>query len=123
MEGKEIRVNNIQKKLLILSYYWPPSGGSGVQRWMYFAKYLKKLGYEPIVISVNEKKASYPNIDYSLLKEVEGIRVIKTTTREPLRWYSFLLSGDVKKGIPQGEIKTRNLSNFVPISYGLVLYY
>ncbi len=109
MEGKEIRVNNIQKKLLILSYYWPPSGGSGVQRWMYFAKYLKKLGYEPIVISVNEKKASYPNIDYSLLKEVEGIRVIKTTTREPLRWYSFLLSGDVKKGIPQGEIKTRNL--------------
>ena len=49
MEGKEIRVNNIQKKLLILSYYWPPSGGSGVQRWMYFAKYLKKLGYEPIV--------------------------------------------------------------------------
>ncbi len=109
MEGKEIRVNNIQKKILILCYYWPPSGGSGVQRWMYFAKYLKKFGYEPIVISVDEKKASYPNIDYSLLKEVEGIRIIKTTTREPLRCYSLLLSGNVKKGIPQGEIKTSNL--------------
>ena len=94
---------------MILSYYWPPSGGSGVQRWMYFAKYLKQLGWEPIVITVDEKQASYPELDQSLLKEVEGIRVIKTTTREPLRLYSRLTSGSASQGIPQGEVNTKSI--------------
>ena len=94
------------KKILIVTYYWPPSGGSGVQRWMYFAKYLQKLGWEPIVITVDETQASYPVLDSSLIKEVEGIRVIKTSTREPLRWYSRLTSGNVLKGLPQGEVPT-----------------
>ncbi|MDA7778022.1 glycosyltransferase [Flavobacteriaceae bacterium] len=94
------------KKILIVTYYWPPSGGSGVQRWMYFAKYLQKLGWEPIVITVDETQASYPVFDSSLIKEVEGIRVIKTSTREPLRWYSRLTSGNVLKGLPQGEVPT-----------------
>ena len=94
---------------MILSYYWPPSGGSGVQRWMYFAKYLKQLGWEPIVITVDEKQASYPELDQSLLKEVEGIRVIKTATREPLRLYSRLTSGSASQGIPQGEVNTKNI--------------
>lgn len=93
---------------MILSYYWPPSGGSGVQRWMYFAKYLKELGWEPIVITVNEKQAAYPKLDQSLLKEIEGIRVVKTATREPLRLYSRLISGKAAKGIPQGEVNTKS---------------
>ena len=100
---------NTTPKILILSYYWPPSGGSGVQRWMYFAKYLKQLGYEPIVVTVAESQASYPVLDPSLIQEVEGIRVIKTATREPLRWYSRLTSGDSKKGIPQGEVQTTSI--------------
>ena len=99
---------SVSKKVLILSYYWPPSGGSGVQRWMYFAKYLKQLGWEPIVITVDEKQASYPQLDQSLLKEVEGIRVIKTATREPLRLYSRLNSGSSAQGIPQGEVNTKS---------------
>ena len=45
--------------ILIITYYWPPSGGSGVQRWMYFAKYLKKLGCNPVVLTVDPKYASY----------------------------------------------------------------
>ena len=94
---------------MILSYYWPPSGGSGVQRWMYFAKYLKHLGWEPIVITVEEKQASYPQLDQSLLKEIEGIRVIKTATREPLRLYSRLTSGNTAKGIPQAEVNTKSI--------------
>jgi len=92
-------------KVLIFTYYWPPSGGSGVQRWMYFAKYLKKLGWEPVVITVHEQQASYPVCDDSLLDEVTDIRVIKTATREPLRWYSMITSGNTKKGMPQGEVK------------------
>ena len=96
-------------KILILTYYWPPSGGSGVQRWMYFAKYLKQLGHDPIVITVDETQASYPVLDTSLTKEVEGIRVVKTSTREPLRWYSRLISGDTQKGIPQGAVQTKSI--------------
>jgi len=109
MEGKKIKVNPKQKKILILSYYWPPSGGSGVQRWMYFAKHLKQLGHEPIVITVDEKQASYPTLDTSLEEEIVGINVIKTSTREPLRWYSRLISGNPHKGIPQGDVRRKGL--------------
>ena len=98
------------KKVLILTYYWPPSGGSGVQRWMYFAKYLKKLGWEPIVLTVDDQFASYPVIDQTLEEQVKGIRVIKTATREPLRWYSKLFSGSSTNEIPQGEVNTKGLT-------------
>ncbi|MBW6478864.1 MAG: glycosyltransferase family 4 protein [Bacteroidales bacterium] len=79
------------KKVLILTYYWPPSGGPGVQRWLKFVKYLPQLGYEPIVITVDPAKATYPITDESLLKEVpEGLTVIRTSTREPYGLYKKL---------------------------------
>lgn len=99
---------SVSKKILILTYYWPPSGGSGVQRWMYFAKYLKELGWEPIVITLDEKQAAYPQLDHSLLKEVEGVRVIRTKTREPLRLYARLFNRSQANGIPQGEVNTKS---------------
>jgi len=76
---------------------------------MYFAKHLQQLGWEPIVITVDEHQAAYPVMDYSLLEEVEGICVIKTATKEPLRFYSLLTSGNTKSGIPQGEIKRKSI--------------
>jgi len=97
------------QKILILSYYWPPAGGSGTQRWMYFAKYLKKMGCEPIVITVDEQEASYSVLDKSLLEEVDNIRVIKTSTREPLKLYSFFTTGNFQKGIPQGAVKRKSI--------------
>ena len=92
------------QKVLIVSYYWPPSGGSGVQRWMYFAKYLKELGWEPIVITVKQQQASYAVWDESLTEEVSHIRVIRTFTSEPLNWYSLLITGSLHKGILQVEL-------------------
>ena len=103
------KVSTSAQKVLIVSYYWPPAGGSGVQRWMYFAKYLKELGWEPIVITVEEQKASYAVWDKSLMEEVSHIRVIRTFTSEPLKWYSFLTTGSSQKGIPQGEVKRKSL--------------
>ena len=88
-----------------MTYYWPPSGGSGVQRWMYFAKYLKQQGWIPFVITVDEKYASYRVLDESLLAEVDDIHVTKTKTRELLKWYSLFFTGSKKRGIPQGEVK------------------
>ncbi len=93
-----------QKKVLIITYYWPPSGGSGVQRWMYFAKYLNEFGVLPTVITVDEKYASYPSKDFSFNDQVVDIRVYKTKTLEPLRFYSFLKSGKTEKVVPQGNV-------------------
>ena len=89
----------------MLTYYWPPSGGSGVQRWVYFCYYLKKLGWEPVVITVAPEKASYPQTDNTLAALVTDIKLIRTYTREPLRWYSrYVGSGS----IPQGEVPQKN---------------
>jgi glycosyltransferase involved in cell wall biosynthesis len=93
-----------QKKVLILSYYWPPSGGSGVQRWMYFAKYLVEFGIQPTVITVDEKYASYPSKDESFNEVIKNVQVHKTKTLEPLRFYSFLKSGKSDKVVPQGNV-------------------
>lgn len=102
----------MKEKVLIITYYWPPSGGSGVQRWAYFSKYLKKLDFEPIVLTVDENKASYPYLDYSLEKEVKDITVFKTDSFEPLQIYSKIASGDRKKAIPYGDVPTKNQSFF-----------
>ena len=79
------------KKVLIVTYYWPPSGGPGVQRWLKFVKYLPDLGYEPIVITVDPAKATYPITDESLLSEVpQELKIIRTATREPYGIYKTL---------------------------------
>ena len=93
-----------EKNILILTYYWPPSGGGGVQRWMYFAMYLKRLGYKPTVITVHPDKDSYPLIDKSQLEMVKDIETIYTNTLEPLKFYSFLKSGKTNKEIPYGNL-------------------
>jgi glycosyltransferase involved in cell wall biosynthesis len=63
-------------KALIITYYWPPAGGSGVQRWLYFVKYLRDFGVEPIIFTV--KHPNYPIEDNSLTtlipKDVETIK-------------------------------------------------
>ena len=37
------------KRVLIITYYWPPSGGSGVQRWLKMSKYLPENGWQPVI--------------------------------------------------------------------------
>lgn len=43
------------KKVLIITYYWIPSGGAGVQRWVKFAKYLRDFGWEPVIYAPDRK--------------------------------------------------------------------
>ena len=98
------------KKILIITYYWPPSGGAGVQRWLKFSKYLPEFGYQPIVLTVDEKLASYAQTDYSLLQEVgPEIQVHKTKTFEPYNLYRKL-SG--KKEIPYGGFSNQKKVTF-----------
>lgn len=95
-----------KKKALILSYYYPPSGGSGVQRWMYFTKYMDELGIKPIVVTVNPDKASYQAIDESLSDKVSHVKTYRTNSFEPLRIYSRLKSGSASKALPAGDVPT-----------------
>ena len=89
------------EKILIISYYWPPAGGSGVQRWMYFSKYLSKCNFKPIIVSVNPSYASYPSIDKTLEKQVPNIEIHKTFSLEVLKFYRYFISN---RQIPQSVI-------------------
>ncbi len=69
-------------KVLIVTYYWPPAGGPGVQRWLKFAKYLPEFGWEPIIYT--PENPSYPLVDETLLKEVpKDLNIVKTNIWEP----------------------------------------
>lgn len=75
-------------RLLLITYYWPPSGGAGVQRCLKFARLLPQFGIEPVILTVDPAKAAYPVLDESLLADVPpGVRVIRTSTTEPFGVY------------------------------------
>ena len=70
------------KKVLIISYYWPPAGGSGVQRWLKFSKYLPNFGWKPIVYTPENPYSEIKDLD--LLKDIdEAVEVWRTPIWEP----------------------------------------
>ncbi|MEG2077649.1 glycosyltransferase [Chryseobacterium sp.] len=70
------------KKILIITYYWPPAGGPGVQRWLKFAKYLPEFGWKPIIYT--PENPSYPLLDESLIKDIpKDLEIVKTKIWEP----------------------------------------
>lgn len=96
------------KRVLIITYYWPPSGGAGVQRWLKFAKYLPEFGWEPIILTVDPEKASFPQIDLSLQNEVPvNLKVYKTVTTEIYNLYKKL---SPEKRIPFAGFVNENTS-------------
>ncbi|MBP6235240.1 MAG: glycosyltransferase family 4 protein [Saprospiraceae bacterium] len=77
------------KKVLIITYYWPPAGGGGVQRWVKFVKYLQDFGWEPVVYTV--ENPDYPILDKSIGEEVpKDIEVLKHPIIEPYGVYKKL---------------------------------
>jgi len=88
------------KKVLIITYYWPPSGGAGVQRWLKFAKYLPEFGWQPVILTVDPEYASYPQRDESLISEVDPECLVFTTKSFELYNFYKLISG--KKEVPYG---------------------
>jgi len=78
------------KKVLIITYYWPPSGGAGVQRWLKFVKYLREFGWEPIVYTPSNPES--PTNDDSLQKDLpKDITILKTEIWEPYLFYKKLM--------------------------------
>ena len=80
------------RKVLLVSYYFPPSGGSGVQRALKMAKYLPHFGWQPTVLTVRPEDAAFPALDPSLLADVPpGVRVERTRAWDPYALYARLL--------------------------------
>lgn len=76
------------KRILLISYYFPPSGGSGVQRMLKFTRYLPSYGWLPTVLTVDPKFAAFPSIDETLLGDVPPeVEVIRTRAWDPFRLY------------------------------------
>lgn len=82
------------KRVLIITYYWPPSGGSGVQRWLKLSKYLLRFGWQPVIYTPSNPEAN--SVDESLLKDIAPeVEVLKRRITEPYALYK-LLSGKKK---------------------------
>jgi hypothetical protein len=96
------------KKVLIVTYYWPPAGGPGVQRWLKFVKYLRDFDIEPIVFI--PKNPSYPIIDESFSEEIpKDITIIKKPIFEPYelaKLFSKKKTKKISKGIIAKEKQT-----------------
>ena len=94
-----------QKKLLIITYYWPPAGGPGVQRWLKFVKYLPEFNIQPIVYI--PENPTYPIIDNGLQSKVSDKAIIlKNKIFEPYGLASFFGKSKTKK-ISSGIIPSR----------------
>jgi len=86
-------------KVLIVTYYWPPAGGSGVQRWLHFVKYLREFGIEPVIFTI--ANPNYPIEDVSLQAQVpKGVEVIRQKIWEPNSFF-----GKKKKGTGAGFLQ------------------
>jgi glycosyltransferase involved in cell wall biosynthesis len=94
------------KKVLIISYYWPPSGGAGVQRWLKFSKYLRKFGWEPVVYTPENPES--PHDDDSLLADIPpGMQQLKRRIREPYRLYKLFTGRSSKEKFQPGFLDER----------------
>jgi glycosyltransferase involved in cell wall biosynthesis len=86
------------KKVLIIAYYWPPSAGSGVQRWLKFVKYLRLYGWEPIVYT--PLNPDFDLKDEKLQEEIpEGIAILKQPIFEPFQIYNQLMGQKAEKQV------------------------
>jgi len=100
---------NKGKKILLITYYWPPAGGPGVQRWVKLVKYMSRLGAKIDVLTVEVKDASFPYHDESFVKDVSaGISVYRTRAFNPIHKFQKL----TKSSVNQYGIESKNAQSF-----------
>ena len=99
------------KRVLIITYYWPPTGGSGVQRWVKFAKYLPSEGWQPVIYTPENPEQLA--IDHTLEKEIPSeAEIIRTHITEPYELYKKFLrrSGHSKEAVEVNPVNAQNKS-------------
>jgi glycosyltransferase involved in cell wall biosynthesis len=89
------------KKVLIITYYWPPTGGAGVQRWLKFSKYFRQFGWEPVIYTPSNP--DFPINDETLLKDIPNdLTVLKTQITEPYDIYRKIMRKKKTETVNQG---------------------
>lgn len=100
------------KKALIITYYWPPSGGAGVQRWLKMTKYFRDFGVEPRIYTAENPDMAMQ--DFSLVKEIpDDIQVITYPVWEPYGIYRKLLGKKKTESVNQGFISENKRSGLL----------
>ena len=101
----------MNKRVLIVTYYWPPSGGSGVQRWLKFVKYLVRAGWQPVVFT--PENPSFTLEDKSLMKDVpNSVEVIRFPIWEPYQMFFKLSSLAGNKNPQQADFISTGKKTF-----------
>ncbi len=99
-----IKRNREMKKVLVITYYWPPAGGSGVQRWVKFIKYLPQFGWKSIVYT--PENPDMTAVDYSLESDIpQGTVILRRPITEVYDLYRKFTG---KKGGAAGEVNPIN---------------
>ena len=102
----------MKKRVLIITYYWPPSGGSGVQRWLKFVKYLVRAGWEPYVFT--PENPSYTIQDHSLLRDIpDSVEVVKFPIWEPYQLFFKIASVLGSKNLQQTDFVSTDKKSFI----------
>ena len=102
IENEIIKFHSLKRRALIITYYWPPAGGPGVQRWLKFVKYFREFDVEPIVYV--PENPHYPITDTSFKSDIPSdITILKHPIREPYR-LAGLISKKKTKSISSGII-------------------
>ena len=110
-------------KVLIITYYWPPSGGAGVQRWLKFAKYLPSSGWLPVVLTVKPEYAAYPFKDTSLYGDIpldvevyrtKAINYFSLYSKDPSKLPSSGFASGTRKGMRESISRFIRGNFFIP---------
>nr|MBI1230284.1 glycosyl transferase [Cytophagales bacterium] len=106
-----------RKRVLIITYYWPPSAGSGVQRWVKFSKYLPGFGWEPVIFTPENPDfdlkdplmAKEVSVDTEVLKFPiwEPFQLLRMLKKEPLKDPAIILETDRKNLLDKAAIWLR----------------
>ena len=86
----------VRKKALIITYYWPPAGGPGVQRWLKFVSHLSSFDISPVVYV--PENPNYPIVDENLIEEIpQNITILKQPIKEPYKLASIFSKRKVQQ--------------------------
>lgn len=99
------------KKVLIITYYWPPAGGSAVYRWLKFTKYLREFGWEPVIYTA--ENGEYAEIDNSNQKDIpQDITILKQPIWEPYMFYKKFIGQKKTEKVNVGFLTERKKPKF-----------
>ncbi len=100
------------KRVLIITYYWPPSGGAGVQRWLKFTKYLRNFGWEPVIYSPSNP--DYPVLDATLAADIPiGLEQITYPIWEPYQFYKQFTGKKKTDKVHPGLLSDKKTSDWL----------